>query len=143
MTWDKAAIHKLLDENPRAVERALVVIYRRQTSDEQVSFQTTHANSRGFGAYDAEFCTDVAQKLISGRIHTLSPKQLAVVRNKMKRYHRQLCEEANANQAAIESMAQPAPQIDQMCGCELSDGEPMLCLGQGRCQMPDKMQVWG
>ncbi len=47
----------LLDQNTnqgmRAVGRALVCLYRRQTSDEQVSATTRYTNSRGFNACDA------------------------------------------------------------------------------------------
>lgn len=93
MTWTKEKVHALLDGNSKAVERALVAIYKRQTSAEQASLSTTQANGIGFSAFDAEFCSNLAQKVERG--WRLSPKQIAVARNKMKRYHRQLCEVAN------------------------------------------------
>ena len=95
--WDKEKIHKLLDNNPKAVMRALVAIYNLQTEDEKVSHTTRLRNDVGFSAFDAEFCTDLAKRVKNG--YTLSAKQLAVARNKMKRYHRQLCDIANANDA--------------------------------------------
>lgn len=40
----------LLATNDRAVERALVCLYNRQTIDEQLSEDTKHRNGRGFSA---------------------------------------------------------------------------------------------
>lgn len=96
--WNKQKIHDLLDKSDLAVTKALLAIYARQTASEQASQTTKEANGVGFGAFDADFCSDIAQKVQRG--WKLSPKQMAVIRNKMKRYHRQLLEIAMANQAA-------------------------------------------
>lgn len=103
--WKKEDIHNLLDKNPKAVMRALVAIYNLQTADEQASHTTSHANSVGFSAFDAEFCTDMAQKALKG--WNFSEKQLAVTRNKMKRYHRQLV--MIANEVERKKFVQVAP----------------------------------
>lgn len=125
MMWNKESIHNLLDTNPRAVERALVAIYRRQTADEQAQHATRHSNGIGFSAFDAEFCTDVAQKLISGYYNGLTPKQLAVSRNKMKRYWRQLVEVAEQSSVQpVELVATAAVPTPKRCDCEYGDGEP-------------------
>lgn len=128
--WNKESIHSLLDQNPRAVERALVAIWKRQTADEQANLTTKHANGVGFSAFDAEFCSDIAQRLVSGRVSQLSPKQLAVCRNKMKRYWRQLVELADQSAVRpVELVAHPAVP-GKACTCELSDGEPHVqCTG--------------
>lgn len=105
MTWNKDSIHALLDSKPQAVVRALIAIYERQTEDEKATHATKLHNGVGFSAFDAEFCTDLAKKAKRG--WTLSPKQLAVARNKMKRYWRQLAEIANAKEALA---VQPAPK---------------------------------
>jgi hypothetical protein len=91
--WDKAKIHALLDEKPKAVERAIVAIYNRQTASEKNALATTDSNGIGFAANDAEFLSSLAEWINKGR--SLSAKQLAIGRNRIKRYHRQLCEIAN------------------------------------------------
>lgn len=106
MVWDKAKIHALLDAKPRAVERALLALYARQLPDERTGQQSRHTNGVGFSKFDAPFCSDLAEKIKKG--WTLSPKQLAVARNKCKRYHRQLVEIANEQEAAKVPAIQPA-----------------------------------
>ena len=91
--WDKQKIQALLSRSDRAVMRAVVAIYRRQTSEEQVGMVTTESNGRGFGLYDAELLSNVAKTLLDGR--PITEKQLAISRNKMKKYWRQLLEIAN------------------------------------------------
>lgn len=87
-------IKALLDSNDKAVMRALVVLYNRQTADEQQSHVTSHLNGRGFNGYDANFGTDLAKQVMAGR--GLSVRQLAAARKMCKKYARQLVEEANS-----------------------------------------------
>ncbi|WP_297478317.1 hypothetical protein [Ferrovum sp.] len=98
--WTKEKIHELLDSNPMAVMKALVVIYDRQSESEKNSQVTTLANGVGFSAFDAKFCSNLAERIKKSvsakRVPVLSPRQLAIAKNKMKRYHRQLCELANS-----------------------------------------------
>jgi hypothetical protein len=51
----KAGILALLETSQVAVERAILVIQARQTSDEQAAGQTKHVNGRGWSAFDAPF----------------------------------------------------------------------------------------
>lgn len=102
--WDQASIHKLLDQYDKGVERAVVQIYRLQTADERAAGTTSHHNKVGFTAYDAGFLTSIAQQLLAGR--QLSAKQMAITRNKMKRYWRQLADIAN-------KAARPNPYLVQ------------------------------
>lgn len=84
----KEELQKLLDTNDRAVYRALLVIYSKQTEYEKNAGATVADNGVGFGAFDAEFLTDMVASLKEyGR---LTPKQLAITRNKMKHYWKQL-----------------------------------------------------
>ena len=46
--WTKERIVTLLESNPRAVERAVLAIYARQTLEEQHSETTKENNGRGF-----------------------------------------------------------------------------------------------
>lgn len=121
-TWTKERIHKLLDSNSKAVERAIVAIYKRQTGDEMAGHTTRHTNGVGFSQYDASFLSSLAEQVIKGR--WLSDRQLAVGRNKIKRYHRQLCELANerdeSQQRQIEAVT---PALIPVVRDEFDDGE--------------------
>jgi len=93
-------IKSLLDSNDRAVERAMVVLFERQTADEQASNTTSHKNGRGFNGLDANFGSSLARQVMAGR--RLSPKQLQYARKMAHKYAGQLLEEAElkANRAA-------------------------------------------
>jgi len=91
--WTKERMIHLLDQSELALAKALTSLYARQTTDEQSDNTTRHRNGRGFGARDAEFLSDIARKLprYSNR---MTPRQIAKVRPMVKRYWRQLLEEA-------------------------------------------------
>lgn len=118
--WNKEKIHALLDANPKAVVRGLLAIYALQTNNERVAGSTHDANGVGFSAYDAPFLSDIADKVRNG--WNLSPKQLAITRNKMKHYHRQLAEIANQKEAC-KAEAHDATIVQPACHCENYDGE--------------------
>jgi len=88
----KDEIKAKVSTDRRYAERAIVVIFERQTSDEQSSECTTHKNGVGFSAFDAEILSSFAKQLLSGR--HLSEKQLAIAFKKMPYYSRQLFEAA-------------------------------------------------
>lgn len=93
--WTKERMHALLDKSDKAVMRALLALYARQTQDEKAMGYTSHANGAGFNKRDAEWLSDIARKVpIYGR---LTPRQTAAVRPRMKFYWRQLVDIANAN----------------------------------------------
>jgi hypothetical protein len=85
-------IRTLLLSNDRAVERAMVVIFNRQTSDEQSAGHTSHHNGKGFSAFDAGSGSYYAKWVLSGR--SLTGKHLVNARKMSLRYVRQLVEEA-------------------------------------------------
>ena len=91
--WTEQEIVDLLARNDAAVERAIIVLYRRQTSDEQVSQTTREHNARGFSAFDAKFMSSLAEWILKGR--NLSDRQLAAARKVLPKYRKQLVEEAN------------------------------------------------
>lgn len=64
MVHTKESIRLLLMTNDRAVERALVVLFERQTKDEQAAATTTHLNFVGFNAADAVIGTRFARWLL-------------------------------------------------------------------------------
>ncbi len=87
--WTKEKIQHLIDTRDKAVIRALIQIYHRQTASEQNAQSTTDANGVGFCANDAQFLTDVAQK---AQKYHLTERQIAAVRPRIRRYWRQLLE---------------------------------------------------
>lgn len=96
------SIKTLLSTSDAAVEKALLVIYDRQTQDEQDTQGTRHSNGVGFSAVDAEILSSFAcwvQRKQSQGVKLgkcLSQKQMALARKKIARYARQLAEVANA-----------------------------------------------
>ncbi len=109
-TYTKAQIQDLIETDDRAVARALIAIYRRQTADVQAVGLTSEHNSRGFTAFDAEFMTEVAKRAVRRSIESpndpelrargwLTPGELPAVRAKVLKYWRQLIEVAEANDA--------------------------------------------
>lgn len=92
--WTPDAIAALLDRNDVAVERAVVAIFNRQTSDEQESESTKHDNGVGFNAFHAGLGSYYARWIQSGR--HLTGNHLDKARRMMRRYVRQLAEIASA-----------------------------------------------
>lgn len=90
--WTKDSIIALLDRSDKAVERAVLAIYNRQTEDEKNSSTTTHRNGRGFSGAHAELGTYYAKWILSGR--QLTGRHLCKARAMSKRYVAQLLEEA-------------------------------------------------
>ena len=60
-TYTRNDIDNILRSNDRAVERAMVVLFNRQTQDEQQSADTNHHNGRGFCSCDARAGTRFAR----------------------------------------------------------------------------------
>lgn len=86
----KAEILVLLAGNNRAVERAMVALYQRQTVAEQRTSSTTESNGRGFNAFHAERGTYYAKWVLSGR--RLTGRHLEAARRMACHYARQLAE---------------------------------------------------
>jgi|GEM_PF-2130296 len=84
-------IHQL-KVNPRLVERAMVVLYERQTTDEQTNSNTVYQNGQGFCAYAARRGTYYAKYVLSGG--RLTGVHLDRARNIAIKHVRQLVEMA-------------------------------------------------
>ncbi len=94
----------LLRVNDRAVERAVVVLYKRQTATEQVRSKTLQANNIGFTATDARILTGYAKLILRGI--PLAPYDFIQMRVRITKYSRQLVEisaEKAARKAAKEA----------------------------------------
>jgi len=74
-------IHQL-KVNPRLVERALVVLYERQTLDEQMAGETKHHNGIGFSAWAARWGSYYGRYVLSGKrltgIHLDRARDIAI-----------------------------------------------------------------
>jgi hypothetical protein len=143
----KESIQELLRTNDRAVYRALLALHARQTDDEVAGATTRHTNGIGFNKFDAAWMTDMVGKF--RRYGSLLPKPLAITRNKLMRYHRQLIEIANLRTSAQTEAVATTPIMPtvtpdgvndyrplrpRMCGCEDNDGEVLFqdcdrCMG--------------
>jgi hypothetical protein len=102
---DKESIQALLDRSDRAVIRGLKAIFALQTAEEQQGHHTNENNGVGFSKFDAPFLTDMVKAIDTWG--GLTPKQMAVTRNKLRRYHRQLVEIANEGTIKPVEAAQP------------------------------------
>lgn len=103
MLWNEAKIKKLLNENDRAVERAIVAIYDRQTQDEKATSDTRHVNHRGFRANHASKGSYYARWVLGGR--RLTGFHLDNARTIVMHYHKQLAEIANARETGKAKIA--------------------------------------
>ena len=65
-TLNRATIINALTTNPNAVKKALVLLYERQTEDEQSRRDTYHANAQGFNVPHAKEGTRLARKILAG-----------------------------------------------------------------------------
>lgn len=92
-------IKALLLQNPKAVERAMLVLYQRQTASEQDAGQTVQRNGRGFNAFDAKLGTYYAQWIQRG--FALNGRHLEKARRMSLRYTGQLLEVAREKSASI------------------------------------------
>jgi hypothetical protein len=92
-TWTRTEIEEMINGNDRAVERAMVAIWERQTADEQETQDTRHHNGRGFAAWSARSGTYYAEWIMSGR--RLTGKHLVKARKIALHHAGQLTRIAN------------------------------------------------
>ena len=92
-TWTRDEIDALLQRNDRAVERAMVVLYDRQTQDEKRTSHTRHDNGIGFSAAHASKGSYYARYVLSGR--RLTRHHLDRARKIALLHSKQLVQEAN------------------------------------------------
>lgn len=116
-------IVKLLETSDKAVARALVVLYERQTADEKATQDTRHDNGRGFRPCDARMGTSMAEFYL--RRGYLTPKQLAYWRRPEKRggmkiavYWKQLLDAAHKKAAAKAAAVEQAEREMQAMEAE-------------------------
>lgn len=91
--WTRDEINALINRSDAAVERAMVVLFERQTTDEQRSEDTKHQNSVGFSAAHARTGSYLAKWVLSGK--HLNGRFLDRARHIALLHSKQLVEEAN------------------------------------------------
>ena len=92
-TWTRTEIEEMINGNDRAVERAMVAIWERQTADEQATQTTNHHNGRGFCGWAARSGTYYAEWVRGGR--RLTGKHLVKARKIALPHAGQLTDFAN------------------------------------------------
>jgi len=101
MTWTKEKIVEMLNTNDKAVSRAVVAIYKRQTASERVSGTTQIQNNIGFNHADARYLTYCAEYVIKNN-RQLSGKHLEKCRKRIAKYWKQLIDIANGKEAVAQ-----------------------------------------
>ena len=91
-TWTRPEIEALLT-NDRAVERAMVTLWRRQTQDEQSTDSTRHNNGIGFSGWSAKSGSYFARWVMDG--NRLTGKHLEKARKIAVHHAGQLTQIAN------------------------------------------------
>lgn len=97
--WNKEKIQSLLDRNDEAVYRAMLRIYNRQTTTEQVYQATTDWNSVGFSGTDGKIMSSFSEYY--KKFGKLSNKQIIIARKKMKKYWKQLLDEIRNDNSQV------------------------------------------
>lgn len=93
-TWTRSKVQALIDARDDAAIRALLAVYAKQTDAEKNLDHTSEENSMGFSKFDAEILTSFAKQY--NRSGYLTEKQMAICRNRMKRYWKQLLDDIKA-----------------------------------------------
>lgn len=84
----KEYLQNLVRSNKKALYRSIILIADLQTPEEKAMGETLDHNGVGFGAVDAKMMTALALRLRCGG--ELTERELAICRNKMPKYWRQL-----------------------------------------------------
>lgn len=92
--WIEEEIKDLLMKSDKAVCRAVVAIYERQTAEEKETQHTRIHNGIGFNGPDSSFLSYCAEWIKSGK--PLNRKFLDKSREKIIKYRKQLLEIANS-----------------------------------------------
>lgn len=100
----EAMLREKLSKDDRWIARGLLTVYDHQTADEQRSKETREHNGVGFTGIDGEILTNMSERLLrrGGRTaahdltkpfnlrNFLSEREVAILRNKMPKYAKQL-----------------------------------------------------
>lgn len=120
MKHTKESIQSLLDRNPAAVERALIVLFtENQMADEKRDRDAKYWNQMGFDAFRAPACSMYANWVRAGLRDgkplgrcIMSPVHKAKALKYVRRYWRQLIEKAEAKERGYELEERAAIQAE-------------------------------
>jgi hypothetical protein len=101
--WTRDEIDAMLSTNPKAVARAMVVLWELQTSDEKAVDRTRHNNNRGFAAWAARRGSYYARWAMAGR--EITGPHLDTARKIALKHSGQLVKAANAKVAQAVAQA--------------------------------------
>lgn len=92
----------------KALERAVLIVWRNQTSDEQGAHITKYENGKGFSGRDACFASAMAERVLAinngtSQYPTLTPNMYKSLAKMMPRYARQIAEYAIGSAEALEA----------------------------------------
>ncbi|RWB95603.1 MAG: hypothetical protein EOQ56_28050 [Mesorhizobium sp.] len=87
MIWTKETIQELIRTNDKAVAKAILALYARQTESERSTEHTQVENGMGFNRLDAPFLTSIAKALPRYGNH-MTPRQLEKARPMLLKYWR-------------------------------------------------------
>ena len=104
-----AELKRRLATDDRWALRALTVVYRNQTADEQNAQQTIEHNGIGFSGPDAEILSSFAQQY--QRRGRLSPKQMNLLKRKIPSYARQVARVADTTRLTVALSCLQCPQL--------------------------------
>lgn len=98
--WTRASMLDALERSTLVVERAILVLYARQTEDERATQSTKDHNGMGFNGVDAPLLSSFAEQIERNRYgrpdgQRLTERQFQVALPKVKRYVAQLVQVAN------------------------------------------------
>lgn len=99
--WSIPMMRKALERSDEAVRRALIVLYRQQTPEEQGEGMTIEANAKGFNMMDAHYGSELARVVLSGG--KLSPRQTSAARGMLMKYLGQLVRLQNSGVRAYKT----------------------------------------
>lgn len=88
VTWTRESIRALLFNNPKAVYRAVLAIYARQTASEQAAATTLEQNGIGFNGSDALYFTRIVKRL--QRRETIPAWEYRNIQRRIMKYSGQL-----------------------------------------------------
>ena len=147
----KETIGLLIETNDNAIVNSLLIIYDRQTSDEQRSENTIENNTIGFTGFDGRILTSFANQYLEKGY--LSRKQKEILRKRMPKYWRQINDEVNGNLGTltVSSFKTPTPSQAMKLFWKCSCGKTKVCKeadggypeGIWHCQYCGDEYEWG
>ena len=110
-----AYFREQLATKPNWALRALMVVYEKQTSREKAEGVAADTNGVGFNGQDAQLLTAFAQQVerwddqpAKHYASPLSPRQMAVVMRRMKKYASQIIDHMGSKAPAVVKIAKVA-----------------------------------